>query len=96
MAVFTDEVIEATRQLAETRQAVAMLKKQEEALRAQIIQALGDDDKGFTAAGVVVVHLAEQHRRNVSKPKLQALYPEIFDEVVVDQTVVIVKIDLDD
>jgi hypothetical protein len=96
MAVLPDEVIAAARELDDLRRQTSSLRRREEALRTKILQALGDDEKGLTASGVAVVHVQVQTRRKVSASKLEALYPEIYDQCMSESMVKVLKIDMDD
>lgn len=96
MAVLPPEVIAAASELNRLRRQTALTRRREEALRTQILQALGEDDKGLTAAGVAVVHVQEQTRRKVSAAKLEALYPDVYEACMAESSVKVLKIDLDE
>jgi RNA-binding protein YlmH len=96
MAVLPDDVIAAAKELESLRHQTSVLRRREETLRTKILQALDGDEKGLTASGVAVVHVQVQTRRKVSSAKLEALYPEIYDQVMSESTVKVLKIDLDD
>jgi hypothetical protein len=96
MAVLPDEVIAAARELESLRRQTSLLRRREEALRTQILQSLDGDEKGLTASGVAVVHVQTQTRRKVSASKLEAMWPEIYDQCMSESSVKVLKIDLDD
>jgi len=94
MAVLPDEVIAAARELEALRRQTSVLRRREEALRTQILQALDGDEKGLTASGVAVVHVQVQTRRKVSASKLEAKWPEIYEECMSESPVQVLQIDL--
>jgi hypothetical protein len=94
MIVVSDELVAAARRLAELRAAAAQIEREEKQIRGLIMEVLGEDDRGITSSGAPVVHVQIQNRRGVNRDKLEAMYPEIFVEVVEETVVRVLKIDL--
>lgn len=92
--VLPDSIIEAARELQKLRAELGTMKRRETQLRDTILLNLGDEDHGLTASGAKVVHIDVQHRRNVNRDKLEALYPDIAAEVLEETEIKILKIDL--
>lgn len=91
-AVFSDSDVELTRQLAEARKNKRDWEKVEERVKGQIRQVLGDRRSAITAGGAPVLTINVSTRRGVDAKKLEALYPDIYEEVMKETTVE--KIDL--
>lgn len=92
--VISETAIAAASRLKGLREDKAMLEKEMDRLRDVILQSLGDDTVGLTASGSKAVHIQVQNRRTINRDKLNALYPEVFEDVAEDNEVRIVKIDL--
>lgn len=92
--VLPDEIIAAAMELKEVRAQEAVLKRRDEDLRDQIIKALEGTTTGLTASGAKAVHTITQHRRGVNTAKLEALFPEVFNQVMEEKESVVLKIDL--
>lgn len=91
-AVFSEADVELARQLAEARKNKRDWEKVEEKVKGQIRQVLGDRRSAITAGGQPVLSVKVTTRRGVDTRKLEALYPEIYEEVM--KETVIEKIDL--
>ena len=94
MIVVSDELVAAASRLQELRTAAAQIEREERQVRGLIMEALGDDVEGITASGARVVHVQIQNRRGVNRDKLEAMYPDVFAEVVEETAVRVLKIDL--
>lgn len=91
--VLPDQIVEAVQELKEIRATAAQLKKRETNLRDQILMALDGNDRGLTGSGAQVVHVETQHRRTVNSAKLQAMYPDAYDDCTSETTVTVLKTD---
>jgi non-ribosomal peptide synthetase component E (peptide arylation enzyme) len=81
----TDEQAEVLKQLGEARLHKGEWEKVEKSLRAQALQIIkgnGDGLVAITASGAPAARIVTQSRRTVDSKKLEALYPDIYAEVV--------------
>jgi hypothetical protein len=94
--VVSDVVIAAAARLKELRAEVAALEREEKQIRHLIMVEIEEDEdqRGLTASGAPVVHIQEQHRRGVNREKLEAMFPTIFEQVMEETVVRVLKIDL--
>jgi len=94
--VLPETVVEAVARLKELRAAAAQIEREEKQARALIMAAIEDDEdlRGLTASGAPAVHVVEQHRRGVNRDKLEAMFPTVFEQVMEETTVRVLKIDL--
>jgi hypothetical protein len=90
----TDEELELVTRLIVARDEKHQAEAEEKKVREELLAALRSRQavRGLTASGVAAVEIQTQHRRTVSRPKLEALHPEIFLEVVEDKEVEIVRV----
>lgn len=77
------------RRLREERKEIETL---EASLRADILQVLDGAPQALNGSGAVAVSVTTQVRRNVDRTKLEALYPEVFEAVITESAVQIVKL----
>lgn len=87
-----EEQMEKIDALREARVARKAWEERESELRADILQMLGGEEQALTGSGSVAVKVTTQVRRNVDRAKLEALYPEVFETVVSESTVTVVKL----
>jgi hypothetical protein len=92
--VLSDSIIDSARELRRIRDQLGKLKRSETQLRDSIMSALDGAPRGLTASGMPVAHVETQHRRGVSRDKLEAMYPEVFEAVMEETEVKVLKIDL--
>ena len=94
--VLPETVVEAVARLKELRAAAAQIEREEKQARALIMAAIEDDEdlRGLTASGSPVVHVQVQYRRGVNKEKLEALFPTVWEQVVEETEVHVLRIDL--
>lgn len=94
MKILSEDIIESVRRLQEIRAERARLEREGDQLRDLILNVLGEDDKGLTASGAPAVHVQVQNRRGVNRDRLEAMWPEIFEQVVEETEVRVLKITL--
>jgi predicted phage-related endonuclease len=80
--VLTDDQMELVAQLLMVRDDRKQAEKEEKELREKLLAQMGEATVGLTASGMAVVEIQIQHRRNVNRAKLEAMYPEVFADVV--------------
>ena len=90
--VFEGRELELVEELAEVRDVMKGLKTQESGLRTQILDLLSGAERGLTASGSQIASVQVQHRRSVNAAKLEALFPEVYEQVVEEKTVTVLKI----
>lgn len=90
--VLTDEELKLVNELDEVRTQQKGLKARESELRSKILGALGEKTRGLTAAGSQVVNVTVQHRRTVNSQKLEALFPDVYAEVVEEKPATVLKL----
>jgi hypothetical protein len=88
----TDEQLDAVQELRHIRSEMSDLRKRESDCRKEILQALGDAQRGFTASGEPCVKLRKSTRVGVDAKQLEALYPDVFDEVRTAKEVVTIDL----
>lgn len=84
-STITDEQADILRQLGEARLHKGEWEKIEKTLRSQALQIIKGDGDGLvaiTASGAPVARINVSSRRTVDAKKLEALYPDIYEEVV--------------
>jgi hypothetical protein len=88
-AVLDNDEVELVKRLAEARQNRGDWEKIEKTLRTQILQVIQGQgaQAGITASGAPLVRISTSTRRTVDAKKLEALYPEVYDEVMKESTV---------
>lgn len=93
-AELPEEMLELVARLLVTRRAKKDIEAEEKELRDMILQVMEENEvtTGLTASGNVAVELVSQVRRTVNRAKLEAVYPEVFESVVEEKPVVIVKV----
>lgn len=92
------DLLEKARVLRDKRAAVSGLQKEIDDLRQDLLAALDDarTDSALTASGAAAFHVQVQVRRSVNASKLEALYPDIYEEVFEENDSQVLKIDYDD
>lgn len=88
----TEEEMEAVDELRHLRSERADIADREKVLRAEILQRLGDADRAMTASGAPAVKLRRQVRRSVDGKALEALYPDIYAEVMSESDVIVLDL----
>ena len=93
--VLDERIIEMIVELGAAREAKKEIEAQEQALRTQILGALAQEatDIGLTASGRQVCHVERQSRTSVNRKKLEALHPEIFEQVAEESEVLMLRLD---
>lgn len=89
--VLADNELALVRELRETRQWKRKLEARENELRKTLLEKVGDRDRGLTAAGATVLQVQRQHRTGVDRKRLEALYPEVYEDVCTESEVVVLK-----
>jgi hypothetical protein len=84
--------LELVNELESVRAELKELKTRETALRAEILGILNGESRGLTAAGSQVVNIRIQHRRAVNSSKLEALYPEVYADVVEEKETTVLSL----
>jgi hypothetical protein len=92
--LLNDDQMELVAQLLMVREDRKQAEKEEKELREKLLAQMDAAEavRGLSASGVVVVEIQIQHRRNVNRAKLEAMYPEVFADVVEDSEVRQVKL----
>jgi hypothetical protein len=77
-------VVELTTRLASLRQAKREIESEEAGIRKQLLAHFDTtgEHQVFTASGQVAATLRESVRTSINRAKLEALYPEVFAEVI--------------
>ena len=88
-AVLNDDEADLVRRLAEARQHRGEWEKVEKALRTEVMQIVQGQgaQAAITASGAPLVRISTSTRRTVDSKKLEALYPEVYDDVMKETTV---------
>jgi hypothetical protein len=73
--------------LREAREARHDAEFRERTARESILTLLNGESRGLTASGDVAVTVVTYQRTNVNSKKLQALYPDVYDDVIDETTV---------
>lgn len=94
MTVLSESAVEAARELQAVRLQSAQLKKREDDLKKIVYAELGLAVAGLLASGMPAVHVEVQHRRDVNKAKLEAMYPDVFESVMEEKEIRVLKVDL--
>lgn len=89
----TDDLAEFLEELEDARAAKKRAAERESAAREVIVAALKEAgaNRGLTASGSGV-QLQIQHRKTVSGKKLEAMFPEIYEQVVSESEVEVLKL----
>lgn len=88
----TNEQLDAVGELKHVRSEMSDLRKREDSLRKEILQALGDSQRALTASGAPAVKLRTQVRVGVDRAALEAQYPDVFDEVRTEKEITIIDL----
>jgi uncharacterized protein (DUF1501 family) len=94
----TEPQLESLRELRDKRAEVARLTKDVERLREELLAAFIAEgtDTALTASGAAAAHIQHQVRRVVNAAKLEALHPEVYEEVFEERDSLVLKVDYDD
>lgn len=90
--ILTEDETAMVAELRRVRSAKKDLEAREKELRAAILQRVGEADRALTASGEPAVRLRRRIRRTVNSAQLEALYPEIYDEVMTESEVVTLEL----
>jgi predicted phage-related endonuclease len=92
--ILSDDLLELVAQLLMVRSDRKQAEEEEKELRTKLLEQMdaAQATRGLTAAGMAVVEVQTQHRRNVNRAKLEAMFPEVFAEVIEDAEVRQVKL----
>lgn len=99
MAVtLNDEQLQLLRDLAAVRRERNDLKKREDALRASLLDVLtrNNSTDAITAGGKPAMRISSSPSSGVDKKKLEAMYPDVYAQVLTTGTVDKLIIDLSD
>lgn len=88
----TDEQLDAVQELRHIRSEMSDLRKRETAVRNEILQAVGDAPRALTASGEPAVKIRKQLRTGVDAKQLEALFPDVYDEVRTEKEVVFIDL----
>lgn len=82
--VVTEDQLLLVKELDELRHQAKALDKRADEIRGALLEVLDAEgaQRGLTAAGIPAVVLGEQSRRQVNPRRLEALYPDVFVDVV--------------
>jgi len=94
MTLLSQTAIDAARELQDVRRTSGQLRRREDELKAIIYDELDGDTKGLLASGMPIVEITEQVRRSVNAPRLEAMWPDIFEKVMEEKTTRVLKITL--
>lgn len=90
--VLTDEELEAIAELRHLRVERKDIEDREKVLRNEILQRIGTASRALTADGRPAAIKRTQIRRNVDRKKLEAEYPDVFDDVMSESEVTILDL----
>ena len=93
---FDDAAVELARELASIRHEKKLLDDREKEVRAALLEKLhfAVADTGLTASGEKVVHIETQNRTTINRKRLEALHPDVFEDVKELTTIEVLKIDV--
>lgn len=94
----SDEQLQKVCELRNKREEISLLQKDVDVLRAELLDMLEDasTDSALTASGAAAMHVTAQIRRGVNSSKLEAMYPDVYEEVMEEKTSMVLKVDYDD
>lgn len=90
--IFEGTELELVQELEEIRSQVKGLKTRESEIREEILGMMNDTSRGLTAAGSQIVTIQIQHRRTVNSAKLEALFPDVYAQVIEEKQATILKL----
>lgn len=92
--VFDNDLISLTSEMQSIRAQRAALKKREDEIRATVVGVLeqSGQDSAMTASGRPLLHLNTYSRASVNSKKLAALYPDVYEDCLVEVEVTTVQI----
>jgi len=90
--VFEGPELDLVHELEEIRSQVKGLKARESEIRDEILGLMNDTSRGLTAAGSQIVTVQVQHRRSVNSAKLEALFPDVYAQVVEEKQATVLKL----
>ena len=93
-AILPEYIVDIVRQLAEVRVRKRALSEQEDSLRSEIILQMEKRQAtvGLTAAGSQSVSIVTQPRTKLNTKKLEAMYPDIYAELIETGETLMVKL----
>lgn len=98
MAIYevTEPELEMVAELQEARHLASVHAARAAALRDDLVKILSaaEAEQALTADGSPAMHLEVQHRRKVNSKKLEALYPDVYDECAEESEVILLRTDL--
>lgn len=90
--VLTGDSLEAVEELKYLRAERAEIEKREKILRSEILRQLGDAPQAVDENGVTVVLVTKTLRTGVDRKMLEALYPQVFEDVMTETTAITVNL----
>lgn len=72
--------------LREARDATSVWKREADRLREEILELMGDSKEVVNGAGVLLASVRESVRMTVNRKKLEAKYPDVYQDVVEEKT----------
>lgn len=76
----TDDQVILARRLQEIREESKILRDEETRIRSELVDLFSAADQGVTASGKSVVTITRSSTTKVSRTKLEALFPAVYDE----------------
>lgn len=95
IVTISDSDLSLAEQLQEARKNRGDWEKIEKGLRDQLLATMTAQgaDRALTASGAPAFHLSRSARNTVDSKKLEALYPQVYEDVV--KVTEVVKLDID-
>jgi hypothetical protein len=92
--ILPPELAEAVDQLREVRANKRAIERTEKVLRDRLLQYLegAGETEGLLASGAVGVSINRYERTSINRARLEALYPEIFEECLTSATVTVLNL----
>lgn len=94
MTILSQAGIEAATELQEVRRQSSQLRRREDELKKLIYEELDGETHGLLASGLPIVEITTQTRRQINGPKLEAMYPDVFEKVMEEKEARVLKITL--
>lgn len=80
----TDDDVIAARRLQDIRDQIKILNAEADAIKADLLELFEEAEEGVTAAGKTVVTVTRTEKSSISRKKLEALYPTVYEECLED------------
>lgn len=90
--IFKEPELSLVHELEEIRSQVKDLKARESEIRSEILGMMNNSSHGLTAAGSQVITVQVQHRRTVNSTKLEALFPDVYAQVIEEKQSTVLKL----